>query len=184
MNLAEYITVYRGGIDKQCCKKLIDGFNSIPNEKHTWYNPDKGTSSLSDDLEPLVNRPEYPSYIDDMIRSKMKDYSLKHSDNFSVGYHTLLRVNKYVKGNIMNKHVDHIHSIFDGKMKGIPIVSGIIGLNNDYKGGNLVFFKGWNEKKYRLGRGDMIIFPSCFLYPHRVQSITSGIRYTAVTWGL
>ena len=184
MNLTEYITVYRGGLDKHCCQKLLKAYSLIPNEKHTWYHQHKESYSLSDDLEPSVNWPEYPSYINEVIKGKIKDYSLKHSDLLFVGSHTPLRINKYVKGNIMDKHVDHIHSIFDGKIKGIPIVSVIIGLNDDYKGGDLVFFKGWNEKKYRLGRGDMIIFPSCFLYPHRVKSITSGIRYTAVTWGI
>lgn len=183
MNLKRYITLYRGAFDKRCCQKLIDGFNEIPCNKHTWYNPYHDIPSLSDDLEPLVNHPKYPHYINDIIKEKMIDYASKHSDRFSIGSHSPLRVNKYVKGNIMDQHVDHIQSIFDGKVKGIPILSFIIGLNDDYKGGNLVFFNGWNKKKYRLGVGDIIVFPSCFLYPHKVESIISGIRYTAVGWG-
>ena len=30
-----------------------------------------------------------------------------------------IRFNKYNTGTMMRKHYDHIHSIFDGKMKGV-----------------------------------------------------------------
>ena len=33
---------------------------------------------------------------------------------------------------------DHIHSIFDGKMKGVPIVSIVANLNEDYEGAEFV----------------------------------------------
>lgn len=35
----------------------------------------------------------------------------------------------------MRKHYDHIHSIFDGQRKGIPVLSMLGILNNDYEGG-------------------------------------------------
>ena len=38
----------------------------------------------------------------------------------------------------MRKHFDHIHSIFDGQYKGIPVLSFIGILNNNYLGGELV----------------------------------------------
>ena len=184
MNLKQYITLYKRVFDSACCQQIIDRSNQSSHTKHTWYNPYREVESLSDDLEPLISYPKYPSYIDDYIRDKMKDYTEIHKDNrFSIDAHTPLRINKYEKGNIMDKHVDHIQSIFDGKNKGVPILSFIIGLNDNYKGGEVVFFTGWNEKKYRVEKGDMLIFPSCFLYPHRVESIKSGIRYSAVGWG-
>ena len=40
------------------------------------------------------------------------------------------RFNKYIKGTQMRTHYDHIQSMFDGTMKGIPILS-IVGLLND-----------------------------------------------------
>ena len=44
-----------------------------------------------------------------------------------------IRFNKYEVGNTMRKHYDHIHSIFDGQMKGVPIVSIVANLNEDYE---------------------------------------------------
>ena len=79
----------------------------------------------------------------------------------------------------MRKHFDHIHSIFDGQYKGIPVLSFIGILNNNYLGGELVI----NNLKIKTNTGDIVIFPSCFLYPHEIKEIKKGIRYSFVTWG-
>ncbi len=36
--------------------------------------------------------------------------------------------------------------------------------------------------KPTLKTGDMIIFPSNFLYPHQVMPVTKGERYSIVSW--
>ena len=79
----------------------------------------------------------------------------------------------------MRIHSDHIHSIFDGNLKGIPVLSFIINLNDDYEGADLIF---WEDYKISLGEGDVLIFPSLFLFPHRVTEPTKGIRYSGVCW--
>jgi hypothetical protein len=53
-------------------------------------------------------------------------------------------------------------------------------LNDEFEGGEFVFFYG--HKIYKLNKGDGIIFPSNFMYPHAVLPITSGVRYSIVTW--
>ena len=78
----------------------------------------------------------------------------------------------------MAAHVDHIYTIFDGNEKGVPILS-IVGLfNENYQGGE---FKILN-KNVKLKTGDVIIFPSNFMYPHGVNTITKGVRYSFVAW--
>ena len=34
-----------------------------------------------------------------------------------------------------------------------------------------------------LGVGDVVMWPSVFLYPHEVTPVTKGTRITAVMWG-
>ena len=51
-------------------------------------------------------------------------------------------------------------------------------LNNDYEGGKLIFY----DKEYKLKKGEIIVFPSNFLYPHKVTKITKGERYSFVVW--
>ena len=93
---------------------------------------------------------------------------------------TGIRFNRYGSGQIMRQHMDHIHSIFDGKEKGIPVLSFILNLNDDYEGADLYF---WKDHIVKLGKGDIIMFPSLFLFPHGVTEATKGKRYSAVSWG-
>ena len=79
----------------------------------------------------------------------------------------------------MNLHCDHIHTIFDGQRKGIPTLSLLGSLNDNYEGGDLILF---DDFKIELEKGDLIIFPSNFLYPHRVEPVLSGVRYSYISW--
>ena len=76
-------------------------------------------------------------------------------------------------------YCDHIHSIFDGQLKGVPILTVLSSLNEDYEGGNLIFFE---NEKIDLKTGDVMIFPSNFMYPHKVTPVTKGQRYSMVNW--
>ena len=92
---------------------------------------------------------------------------------------TPIRINRYNEGNNIDEHVDHIHSIFDGVHKGIPVISFVGVLNDDYEGGDFML----RGEKIPLKTGDVVMFPSCFLYPHEVTTITKGTRYSIVAWG-
>ena len=60
----------------------------------------------------------------------------------------------------------------------------IINLNDDYEGGDLIFTNQNKKeiKRYSLSKGSIIFFPSNFLYPHSIEPITKGIRYSVVAW--
>tara|TARA_R110000751_G_scaffold155306_1_gene260561 strand:- start:65 stop:637 length:573 start_codon:yes stop_codon:yes gene_type:complete len=90
-----------------------------------------------------------------------------------------IRFNRYKKGQIMSKHSDHITDLFTGNIKGIPILSIVSALNDNYKGGEFIMFDDY-EIKFKAG--DLIIFPSIFLYPHLVKPVKKGIRYSFVSW--
>lgn len=53
-------------------------------------------------------------------------------------------------------------------------------LNDDYEGGEFAFFD--RELVYKLKKGSVIAFPSNHLYPHEIMPVTSGTRYSIVTW--
>ena len=79
----------------------------------------------------------------------------------------------------MREHFDHIYSLFDGREKGIPVLSFILNLNDNYEGADLLF---WDDYRISLGLGDIVIFPSIFLFPHKVSETIKGQRYSAVSW--
>ena len=79
----------------------------------------------------------------------------------------------------MQNHCDHIQSMFDGERRGIPILSIVGILNDDYEGGELIMF---GDKKIDTKKGDLWIFPSNFLYPHEITPVIKGVRYSYVSW--
>lgn len=93
--------------------------------------------------------------------------------------HSLVRFNRYGPGAVMQEHCDHISSLFDGSNRGIPILTVLMQLNDDFDGGELVFF---GQEVVQMKAGTAIVFPSNFLYPHRVEPVTGGARYSCVSW--
>lgn len=90
-----------------------------------------------------------------------------------------LKFLQYTPNTEMRNHCDHIHSMFDGQKKGVPILTVIAQLNNDFTGGE---FNMFDNEHIGLEKGDILIFPSSFMFPHVVQKITEGVRYSATSW--
>lgn len=55
-------------------------------------------------------------------------------------------------------------------------------LNDDYKGGEFEYMVSKDPVSIKLGKGDILIFPSYLL--HRVKPVTKGTRYSLVGWTL
>lgn len=54
-------------------------------------------------------------------------------------------------------------------------------LNDDYDGGELIFPK-LDYMCYNIEVGDSIIFPGSYLYPHMTKPVTSGKKYSLVSF--
>lgn len=59
-------------------------------------------------------------------------------------------------------------------------VSCSFALNDGYEGGDFAFFD--RGLIYTLEKGSCLMFPSNFMYPHEIMPVTSGTRYSIVTW--
>lgn len=89
-----------------------------------------------------------------------------------------INVLKYENSGHYNFHTDHCRSI-------PRTLSVILLLNNDYEGGDLVFKNIKNQSellRVKPTPASAIIWPSNFMYPHKVEPITKGIRYSVVSW--
>ena len=110
------------------------------------------------------------------IDKYVKDLNLPYFYGWQ-GYSDL-RFNRYDKNKQMAQHVDHIHTLFEGDRRGIPVLSIVGMLNDDYDGGEFIVA----GKKFEPEKGSAIIFPSNFMYPHSVEKIEKGSRWSIVTW--
>lgn len=84
---------------------------------------------------------------------------------------------KYDLGGKYEVHTDH----FTSSPRHLSI---IMNLNDDYEGGDLIFTdqKEKEIKRLKLGSGSVVFFPSNFMYPHSIEPITKGTRYSIVAW--
>ena len=84
---------------------------------------------------------------------------------------------KYTPGGKYEIHTDH----FSNTNRHLSI---IINLNDEYEGGDLIFTdqKNIEIKRLKLDKGSIVFFPSNFMYPHSIEPITKGIRYSIVAW--
>ena len=84
---------------------------------------------------------------------------------------------KYDVGGKYRVHTDHSTTTSRS-------LSVIINLNDEYEGGDLVFTdqKDQEIKRLKLEKGTIVFFPSNFMYPHSIEPITKGTRYSIVAW--
>ena len=179
MNLQDYVAIYNA-IDKPSCKQIVDEFVDSNWNKHSYNDPiSKENTTYDDDLD-VSYQTKYTQYLNEKIKLCLTDY-IKNVANtqFSIQDFSEVRFNRYEVGTNMKFHYDHIHTLFDGERKGIPILTILALLNDDFEGGDFLMF---DSKKVELEAGDIIIFPSNFLYPHAVNTVTKGTRYSFVSW--
>ena len=183
--IEDYIYV-ENHIPVELCESLIEECNKKEWKKHTWNNYAAGTftSEPEKELDVMPCTQEQQNKITPYLVKALEKYQVKHTwpgektqgpwlTKFSP-----IRFNKYPVGTMMREHYDHIHSIFDGQMKGVPIVSIVANLNEDYEGSEF-YCRG---EEIKLKTGDILLFPSNFMYPHEVREATKGTRYSFVSW--
>ena len=183
--ILDYVTV-ENVIPKEFCESTMDHINKNQWQKHTWTSAGPDTKRYSEEKKEL----DVQSITRDM-QSKIAPFMVQAATTYTekfafqggktaqfVHKFTPARFNRYEVGTVMRKHFDHIHSIFDGQLKGIPILSFVGALNDEYEGGKMLV----RDVEFSLKQGDIIIMPSCFMFPHEISEVTKGTRYSFVSW--
>tara|TARA_R100001509_G_scaffold13417_1_gene6919 strand:- start:597 stop:1169 length:573 start_codon:yes stop_codon:yes gene_type:complete len=184
-NIRDYVKVYENVFDKDFCTSTIKELKKIEWKKHYFYQY-KGNRNRSYENEFDMG------YLDSVIKTTLqnklwyviekyitKDFKMCNSWWGGWTGYTEVRFNKYDLETKMKIHCDHIQSIFDGSLKGIPTLSIVGCLNEDYKGGDFIM---WETEKIKIPEGAVLMFPSNFMYPHKVTPIIEGTRYSYVSW--
>ena len=185
--LKDLIHVEKGIIPTNLCDHIIQDIETREWRPHTWYNNVANSYGSEETMELDVQgiTPELQQLLTPIMIQAGAAYNQKYAylrcerTTQIMNKFSTIRFNRYGSGQIMRQHHDHIHSLFDGNEKGIPVLSFILNLNDDYEGADLFF---WENHVVPLGKGDIIMFPSLFLFPHGVTEAKKGKRYSAVSW--
>lgn len=101
----------------------------------------------------------------------VKDYTKRHNIG-ELRYWEAINFVKYGPGQHFQEHTDHGFSY--------NCVVSLVGyVNDDYTGGE-IFFRLQNIN-YKPKAGDLFIFPSNYMYPHRAMPVIDGTKYSLVT---
>lgn len=181
--LVDYIKVYDSIFTPEECKTILDEYKNSDEWKYTKVGSQgvedknyRNCESIDISYQDIIEKNQsVRKNIDELIHKKTIGVSQKYHRNFPFcslttdsGYNLL----RYKTGGFYKEHTDSGSSFRTVAMS--------INLNDDYEGGNMVFFN--EEVTISCGLGSVIIFPANFMYPHQIMEVTKGIRYSIVTW--
>ena len=200
-NIEDYLFHKKDFLDKDFCKSVVENLKVSEWERHdfTGYetnDPEHGFGwqrevKSKHELEPEFIGFTSPAWYEDLaqannfiikeLSSALTEYIRGFGYSWFNGWngYSVIKFLKYAESHKMAEHCDHISSLFDGQIKGIPMLSVVGQLNDNFEGGEFVMF---GDKVVPFETGDVIIFPSNFMYPHRVEPVTKGDRYSYVSW--
>jgi predicted 2-oxoglutarate/Fe(II)-dependent dioxygenase YbiX len=183
--LTDYVKVYENHLPIDLCKSACENLIKSNWMEHRFYNSKTG-DSISYDHELSVSYDDIPEReeISKQVWFAIERYILKDFASFDAWFpgwngYTDVRFNRYDETTQMKLHCDHIHSMFDGQRKGVPVLTILGALNDDYEGGELTMF---GDQQINLPAGAVVVFPSNFMYPHEVKPVKSGVRFSYVSW--
>ena len=171
VNVESFIKYYPDIISKELCERIIT--TDLLYSKPRINMPDEFWIQSQDSFYSEVK-----ICLEKVIKNYKKDFP-----DFSTSYLTNFRINRYSTGEYKSKHIDAIvyQPYFNKNLEqrfGFPQVSILLFLNDDYKGGELKILNTY----YHPFTGSAIIFPSNFMYPHSVEKVEKGFRWSIVTW--
>ena len=190
MEIKKYISVFYNTLDVGHIANIIRWCTTqefLQGKVVNLAKPADGVNKTTRNAKTLGLHPRCPSltnvhwynFISWTVARYFDEYKRIHCDaDLSVSQISEIGILKYDTGGFYKPHTDH-------HLKFPRIISIIVYLNNDYEGGELVFYdpdQKSNPYKINVKPGRMIMWPSNFLYPHEVRKVTKGTRYSIISW--
>jgi predicted 2-oxoglutarate/Fe(II)-dependent dioxygenase YbiX len=171
-NILDFIKVYKGAVSNELCDDIVHKYKD--SDKFTLAHTESGRDGKVRNCYNLDLTEDKD--IDDRVFIEQAGNINRYREDFphaSIKEDTGYALLKYKTGGFYLEHVDHAPEL-------VRTVSCSIILNDDYEGGEFGFFG--KEHIIKAGKGDVIMFPSNFVYRHEVLPVTKGTRYAIITW--
>lgn len=173
-NILDFIKVYKDAVSSELCDDIVNKYKDSDKFTLATIVDKKNVDTKARNCYALDLTED--KEIDSRIFKEQATNINKYADSFpkvfineDTGYNLL----KYEEGGFYVEHVDH-------SPETVRTVSCSIILNDDYEGGEFGFFG--REHIIKASKGDVIMFPSNFIYRHEVLPVTKGTRYAIITW--
>jgi predicted 2-oxoglutarate/Fe(II)-dependent dioxygenase YbiX len=181
--LGDYIVVAQNVIPHDLCDRVIQEYSSDAEYDPAVVGEGKLNAkvrklrkvNISQDHVIGVNRSDRSTIDAEIFNAAgeaIKSYAAKHSE-FAPSSDTGYELLKYQTGDFYTQHTDS-YELYPRS------ISCSFALNDDYEGGHFGFFG--REVTVKAPKGAAVMFPSNFMYPHEIMPVTSGTRYSIITW--
>jgi hypothetical protein len=104
------------------------------------------------------------------LRHCVDDYQQRY--NIGLNYMEAINYVRYGENQHFQVHTDHGFSY-------TCTMSSVMYLNDEYDGGELWF--PYLDLEFKPEYGDIVLFPSTYIFAHAAKPVTSGVKYSAVT---
>jgi predicted 2-oxoglutarate/Fe(II)-dependent dioxygenase YbiX len=180
--LADYIITLDKVIPDDLCNAVLNEYKLSPDWVQAPVSGGTNTAirnckTISISQSAILNKNlDFRQKLDQELFSCASKTIREYNNRFSQsviqedsGYELL----EYSEGGFYAEHIDS----FKARPRS---VSCSFALNDEYTGGEFAFFGG--ELQVQIPKGTALMFPSNFMYPHQILPVTSGVRYSIVTW--
>lgn len=183
-DVRDYVKIY-SICSEEVCNRVNLKLDNAMWENHSYHDPTTDKEVTMEHDYSICDLPHTDPDVDFLMRgiwTSLRSYvdSLEFHEWFSSwSGHSFIRFNRCVENKKIRRHYDGVKRLFDGKVRGDPFLSVVGKLNSDYEGGEFIM---WEDTLIDLKPGQIMIFPSNFMYPHQVNTVTKGTRYSFVSW--
>ena len=179
IKITDYIHCYENLLEKDICKAIIDNSKNLDFIKAQTLDEERNIKTETnprrcymDWLDKKFNTDLYKA-VGKMLNLYAKDHPFFGTGltTEDTGYQHLIYVG--TQQGEYKEHTDH------ADLYPRVLTCSFI-LNEDFDGGDFVFFGG----KYKVPpkAGSAVVFPSNFCFPHAVTPVTNGDRHAVITW--
>lgn len=189
MQTKDAISVLKNFLNLEAVSTILMHLNKLEFEEACVLNS-KGQSiknkkirsvdnQLFTNKSPSMTNVHWANFFEWSFLKAIEEYNKKF-DNVSLPIIETITALKYKEGDFYRIHTDACASAHRN-------YSLIYLLNNDYEGGDLIFFdQTKNNEEYVVEKkaNRAIIFPSNFIFKHTVTPVKKGTRFSIVGWGL
>jgi Rps23 Pro-64 3,4-dihydroxylase Tpa1-like proline 4-hydroxylase len=183
--LEDFVVHLEEAIDPDFCDQILEqyvytnyweptltGNGHDPGARKCAFIPISDPAVLQEDNQ--EERKEIDNKLFEIVQDLIKQYQDMHPDfdleiQEDSGYELL----RYEEGDFYVQHTDS----FKEQPRALTI---IMSMNNGFEGGQVALFD--RELMYSLDCGDVLMFPSNFMYPHEILPVKSGVRFSIITW--
>jgi len=182
--IESFIKNYDYIVSKELCERILNEYKNSSDWTHSLIGGESSVDStirncdsiLLSDTEIIQRNFEIRKNIDMELHQqllKVVEMYSKEFPHFSPSIDTGYQLLRYNPGQFYIQHTDN----FIQQQRSIACS---VTLNEDFVGGEFAFFD--REIMMRNSIGDVIVFPSNFMYPHEIMPVISGTRYSIITW--